>query len=165
MSESEDDPFLMAGEYVLGTMDLGQRLELEALQARDPAFASAVAFWEDSLSPLTGLVAPVAPPPQLWSRLALATGVQAAPAQVANQNSPFWKFSTAAAVLVAAGLAVVAFLPGLQERGGVGQLTAALAPLNATVPFLAQSRPDGQIVVTPLGAAPAPQAGFISYGS
>ncbi len=158
MSDFIVDPYVLAGEYVLGTLEYAERLEAELRQEREPEFAQAVAFWEDHLTPLSGLVTPVAPPAQLWSRLALATGVRDVPAPRAAGSSRFWQGTTVAAMLVAAGLAVVAFLPGVQNGGAPGvRLAAALAPLNVAVPFLAETRPDGRIVVTGLTTTPAAQ--------
>ena len=158
MSDLTDDPFATAGEYVLGTLEHAERLEAEIRQQRDPDFAEAVAFWETRLTPLSGLVTPVAPPSQLWSRLALATGIRDRPAPSASGSSRFWQATTAAAMLVAAGLAVIIFLPGIQNGGAPAvRLATALAPLNVAVPFLAETRPDGRIVVTGLTATSAAQ--------
>lgn len=162
MSGEADDVFTVAGEFVLGGLDHGAQLEGEARRATDPAFAAAVMFWEDRLAPLYTLVAPVAPSPVLWSRLALATGVRAAVDPVSPARTWFWQSTTAAAALVAAGLAAFAFLPVLQAPAVRDQhFAAALAPLGAAVPFLAEARPDGQIVVTRTGgAAAAPGRAF-----
>ncbi len=141
---------MAAGEYVLGTLDAAEMREARSRQSRDPGFASAVAFWEDRLAPLSQLVRPVAPPAALWSRLALATGVREPPAKGGRLR--FWQATTAAATLLAAGLAVVAFLPRAPVPSPPDlHFAAALAPLNVSVPFLADARSDGQLVITPLG--------------
>ena len=78
MSGSVEEPTVLAGEYVLGLLDTLQMRQVEAQAAQDWALAGEIAFWEDRLAPLTSLVTPVQPPPVLWSRLALATGITGA---------------------------------------------------------------------------------------
>ena len=153
MSGSADEPLTTAGEYVLGSLEWAEMQDVEARRSREPEFATAVKFWEDHLTPLCRLVAPVSPPPSLWARLALATGVREAPSR---DNARVWQASTAAALLAAAGLAIVAFLPrqGTPTAADV-HFAAALAPLNVSIPFLAEARPDGQLLITSIGAASA----------
>lgn len=46
----------LAAEYVLGTLDAGERAVAERDMARDPGFADLVAGWERRLSPLVGVL-------------------------------------------------------------------------------------------------------------
>jgi anti-sigma-K factor RskA len=161
MSGSVDDPTVLAGEYVLGLMDAVEMRQTEAQAARDPLLAGEIAFWEDRLVPLTSLVPPVQPPPVLWSRLALATGIGGAIGASAPRRrggSPrAWQAATAAALAIAACFAYIAFLPrpANPDLNG-GQFIAALGPLTGAVPYIAQSRADGSIAITQLaGARPA----------
>jgi anti-sigma-K factor RskA len=159
MSGSADDPTVLAGEYVLGLMDPLQMRQMEAQAAQDPNLAMEIAFWEDRLTPLTSLVAPVQPPAVLWSRLALATGIGgAAGASTPRRgNSRAWQGATAAALAIAACFAYLAFLPrpANPDLNG-GQFVAALGPLTGSVPYIAQTRTDGSIAITHLaGARPA----------
>ena len=70
----------LAGEYVLGTLSAGERLRVEQALGSDAALRDAVLAWEERLLGLTTLVAPVAPPPELWRRIegALAPAAPAA---------------------------------------------------------------------------------------
>ena len=156
MSDSPDEPSVVAGEYVLGTLGTAEMRAVEARAAQDRLLASEIAFWEDHLAPLAQLVAPVAAPKALWLRLALATGIGG---QRSGPSPRLWQATTFAALAAAAGFAFLAFLPRppAPEIAGA-QFVAALAPLNAPVPFLAQARADGSIAVTRLGGA-APAAG------
>jgi anti-sigma-K factor RskA len=76
MSDAPDRDML-AAEYVLGTLEGDEAQEAARLLRVDPAFAAAVRAWEARLAPLADTVAPVAPPPELWGRIAAATGTAA----------------------------------------------------------------------------------------
>jgi anti-sigma-K factor RskA len=68
MSMDEDrDGF--AAEYVLGTLDVDERAQADALMLVDPVFAGVVRQWERRLGELNVLVAPVEPPAPLWERI------------------------------------------------------------------------------------------------
>lgn len=146
---------LLAAEYALGGLDVAEMREAEASAARDPAFAEAVAYWQYRLAPLASLVAPVTPPPELWSRLALATGGSALLQR--RSGSGVWKTATAFATAIAAGLALFAFLP--RPPNAVvepARFAAALAPVASPARFLAEARADGSITVTSLDGTRAP---------
>ena len=70
-----DEQDLQAAEYVLGALPPHQARALEALAMSDAALADRIAAWERRLAPLADLVVPSPPPPLLWQRLALATGI------------------------------------------------------------------------------------------
>ena len=65
----EDDLDLLAGEYVLGTLDLADLQAVERRLLDSPELARRVAAWELRLAPLAEDLAPVTPPPQVWRRL------------------------------------------------------------------------------------------------
>ncbi len=149
----DDDGPVPAAEYAIGSLDLAEMREVEARAARDPAFAAEIAWWDDRLAALAGVVPPVTPPPALWSRLALATGVGSQPRPSAWSSPRLWRGTTAAALALAAAFAAVALLPRL--RPTPPQSVAALAPLNAPATFVAQTQPDGRIALTAVGPAQA----------
>jgi anti-sigma-K factor RskA len=68
MSMDEDrDGF--AAEYVLGTLDVDERAQADALMLVDPVFSATVRQWERRLGELNVLVAPVEPPAPVWERI------------------------------------------------------------------------------------------------
>lgn len=91
-----DDIDLLAGEYVLGTLDPAERRAFHRRLLTDPAAVAAVATWQDRLSPLLLTVPEEAPPAGLWARI----GTDAGPA---NDNGRLrrWQLATVAAALVA----------------------------------------------------------------
>jgi anti-sigma-K factor RskA len=79
MSELEHTDAL-AAEYVLGTLDAGERAQARALLTVDPGFVAKVQFWERRLGELHTMVEPVEPEPGLWLRIkARMTEPQAEP--------------------------------------------------------------------------------------
>jgi anti-sigma-K factor RskA len=67
MADEDFDP--LAAEYVLGTLTAEERTAVEQLAATDPAVAERIAAWERRLGVLEAMVAPVEPPPELWTRI------------------------------------------------------------------------------------------------
>jgi anti-sigma-K factor RskA len=67
-----DDPDLIAGEYVLGTLEAGERVAAEEFATREPGFAAAVIAWERRLAPLNELIVSVEPPIDVWPKIAEA---------------------------------------------------------------------------------------------
>lgn len=158
MSGSQEDTGMLAAEYALGVLDTAEMREAEALVQRDAAFADQVYFWQDRLSPLAALIDPVMPPPVLWSRLALATGIGGGSRQPSRTRVGLWQGATAAALALAAAFAAVAYLPNPpMQPAQSARFAAALAPLASPARFLAEAQPDGRIVVTGLADASAPQ--------
>jgi anti-sigma-K factor RskA len=157
MSDAPEDKDLLAAEYVLGVLDLSESAAVEALAASDDVIALAIEAWQNRLAPLALLAAPVPPPEAVWQRLAASIGGFAEPAPVAAVvpfprrawTSPgLWRAATAAAVALAAVFAGIAFL---QRPAPPTTLAAALVPANAPAPvFLAETQPDGSILVRPL---------------
>src|SRR5205085_11575636 len=58
-----------AAEYVLGTLDAGERAQADALMLVDQDFAANVRQWERRLGELNVLVAPVEPSIPVWERI------------------------------------------------------------------------------------------------
>jgi anti-sigma-K factor RskA len=60
---------VLAAEYVLGTLGLAERRQVQQMIASDPAFAALVADWERRLGELNVLVTPVDPPAAILDRI------------------------------------------------------------------------------------------------
>jgi len=69
-----DDIDVLAGEYVLGTLDAAERAAVSARRLREPALAAAIEAWERRLGPLTETVPPAAPPEGLLARIETRIG-------------------------------------------------------------------------------------------
>ena len=116
MTEREDIDML-AAEYVLGTLDAAERTAVAARRQREPALDAAIEAWQQRLSPLDGSTAEVAPPAELFERIAARTaatagglaagGAERARVIALERRVGFWKRATAAAAAMAAALALV----------------------------------------------------------
>jgi anti-sigma-K factor RskA len=119
----DEDREILAGEYVLGTLDAGERAQAERLIASDTAFAARVRYWEGRLSALSNAVEPVEPPQALWSRI-LGALPAAGGAQIIDLTRRLkrWQTATYIAGAIAAALLVFvgvreAYQPRLPEGG------------------------------------------------
>ena len=105
-----DDIDALAAEYVLGTLDGAERIQVSARRQREPALAAAIAAWELRLSPLNELVPAVAPPPSLRDDILarVAGSSPAAPATNVVQlqrHVAHWRRLAIGASAIAASLA------------------------------------------------------------
>ena len=159
----DPDRDLLAGEYVLGALEGEARPAAERRIEQDPDFARAVADWQARLLPLAAMAAPVAPPAELWDRIAATTGPAApertpatratSPARrqpLARRGLRFWQASTAGALALAAALAGIMVL---RQPGPAG--LAVLQPKAGGPALLAIVSRRGEFVVRPTGTLAA----------
>ena len=100
---------LQAAEYALGVLASTDREAAALRVARDRAFAALVAAWEERLAPWTAELPEVAPPPQVWERIAAQLpGAQRRPRFW--QSLVFWRGFGIVSALAAACLAVLLYL-------------------------------------------------------
>jgi anti-sigma-K factor RskA len=170
---------LLAAEYALGVLAGAERAAAEQRVTRERGFARLVAEWEQRLAPWAAEVAEVAPPSQVWDRIAASLP---APTQRAGlwQSLAFWRgLSFAAGALAAACLAAVIYLGTLTQqqplvatieggghrhfvatidtrRGSIAVVPAAFSADATRVPELWLIPPDGR--PRPVGLLRADQA-------
>jgi anti-sigma-K factor RskA len=114
---------LLAAEYALGVLAGADRAAAERRMARDRGFAALVAAWEQRLAPWAAELAEVAPPSDMWHRIAAELPAQP-PRRAGFWNSlGFWRGFGIASALAATCLALVLYSGGLTQQ----------APLTATV--------------------------------
>ncbi len=104
----EDD--LLAAEMALGVLAGAERVAAQSRAARDPAFASMVATWEERLAPWAAEISEVPAPPHVWERLASTL-----PAEKRTsgwwQSLAFWRgLSLATGALAAACIGALIYL-------------------------------------------------------
>ncbi|SNS36304.1 Anti-sigma-K factor RskA [Sphingomonas laterariae] len=147
----EEQLIVVAGEYVLGTLDPAEREAFVRRMADDPAAAQAVTEWRMRLGPLGTAAREVPPPAHLWpaieERIGLIEPVVPAEILAVNDNrvSPWWRSGAVAASLAALVLAGVAFTPG---RHAVPDAAPPIAAASAEMPTYVSA-------VTREGAEPA----------
>lgn len=142
----------LAAEYVAGTLRGPARRRFVALLPAHAGLRAAVRAWEARLAPLTAVLPPQAPPPQVWQRIqARLDGPARAAAPPWWARLVFWRGLAALAGVAALGLAVLLASPGPAQPPIVVVLNAtAPAAGGAVVPaaFVASISGDGRAVVT-----------------
>lgn len=97
---------LLAGEYVLGTLEAAARVELETALIQDPALRADVRYWEARLAPLLARFQPQPAPERVWTALDLQINAAARPA--VRSRPLLWQawagLATAASVLLSVAL-------------------------------------------------------------
>jgi hypothetical protein len=153
MSELEHTDAL-AAEYVLGTLDAGERAQARALLTVDPGFVAKVQFWERRLGELHTMVEPVEPEPGLWLRIkARITEPQAAPVGLPEPQN-LEPAPAAVAADVAPGEA-----PSLEEiEATIAEATAALNAEAASAPPAEALAAEAATAEGPTGEAPRAEA-------
>src|SRR5262252_9058460 len=73
MAYSEDH-IALAAEYALGTLDAGERAQVETMMSEDTEFTELVAAWQYRLGALNQMVGPVEPRPIVWESIRSAIG-------------------------------------------------------------------------------------------
>ncbi len=147
--EAPDDD-LLAAEYVLGTLSPKERATVQARAALEAALATSIASWERRLAPLAELSPTVPPPPVLWQRLALASGIESVIQSPRRPRNP-WRLATIGASAVAASLALALLarpapppvqLAALSAIDGPGTIFLIRLEPNGAATILATGTPD-----------------------
>jgi anti-sigma-K factor RskA len=74
MMAYSEDHIALAAEYALGTLDTGERAQVEAMMAVDKDFTAMVQAWEHKLGILNQMVGSVEPRAEVWDRIRTAVG-------------------------------------------------------------------------------------------
>lgn len=106
-----DDIHDLAGEYVLGTLDAGERATVAARRQREPQLDAAIRDWERRLAPLDATTKPVAPPVDLFGKIEHRIGASGETAvtelAAVRRQLKRWRGIGVAASTIAAALLVV----------------------------------------------------------
>ena len=160
---------MLAAEYALGVLAGTEREAATRRVARERAFAALVAKWEERLAPWAAEIPELAPPPQVWERIAAA--LPRATGQRAGfwQSLVFWRSFGVVSALAAACLAVLLYLSAGSQAAlvasieGQGQriFVASVDVKHATVTVMPVAyRPDPtrvpELWLIPSGGKPLP---------
>lgn len=168
MNESFEELSQLAGEYVLGTLSMARRQEVERRLPQEPALRDAVADWEQRLLPLTTLAEPQQPSAGLWPRiersLPMPSRVRQAGGWQAWWNSlTFWRW------LAAGGVAATAMLALLVVTGITGPaatptfMVVLVAPQNNAPGWVVQTSNQRQLSLIPLATTAVPQQKALQF--
>jgi anti-sigma-K factor RskA len=161
---------LSAAEYALGVLAGAERDAAAQRVARDRAFAALVAAWEERFAPWAAEIPEVAPPPQVWERIAAQLPAAERQGPRFWQSLVFWRSFGIVSALAAACLAVLFYLSaGSQqvalfasiEGGGERIFVAAIDAKRAAIAVVpATYRADParvpELWLIPSGGKPLP---------
>ncbi|WP_462382691.1 anti-sigma factor [Pseudomonas sp. Marseille-QA0892] len=153
-----DAPDLLAGEYVLGTLDADARADVERRLPHEPGLRDAVERWEVRLRPLNDRTAPTQPSDLLWMRIERSLEDSAngnsASLQVRWWNRlPLWRG------LAATGLAasvILATLLAVQPPAKPEYMVVLVAPQDRAPGWVVQASSPREVQLIPLGAVTVP---------
>jgi len=74
MMAYSEDHIALAAEYALGTLDAGERAQVETMMSVDKDFTAMVEAWEHRLAALNQMVGSVEPRPLVWDNIRIAVG-------------------------------------------------------------------------------------------
>lgn len=180
----DDDIHALAGEYVLGTLPLAERMHVESRLPDDAALRAAVEAWEERLHPLVALAPPAEPSRTLWqrieksvARMPASTAAAALPAARPGRPAPqvgwwhslrLWRglagSGFAAAAVLAAVLVTRTFSPSVPQY-----MVVLVAPQDKSPGWVVQTgnRPaggtSGQLSLIPLGNTPVPEGRSLQF--
>jgi anti-sigma-K factor RskA len=151
--ENPEELHMLAGEYVLGVLDVDDAHEVAAALAINAELRREVAFWEGQLHPLSGFASPAEPPSGTWE--AIEARIKAtAPQPVAHSfwNSlALWRWSTAGFAAAAAALALwIAVTPA----PGPSFVAVLRPPQQDQASWVATAGRNGLLVRAVTAAAP-----------
>lgn len=161
MMAYSEDHIALAAEYALGTLDAGERTQVETMMAVDPDFSVIVHAWEYRLSVLNQMVGAVEPRPIVWENIKAAIQHsperQQTPPQLPEVSAPPPPETPAEPVTAAVPVPETVSLPetvsvpetlALPETVSAAPPTSvAEAPTVAEIPVADHSAPDRSNVI------------------
>lgn len=158
----------LAGEYVLGTLSLARRQEVERRMPLEPALRAAVDEWEHRLLPLTTLAEPVQPSANLWLRiessLPVPRRVRSAGGWRAYWNSlTVWRWLAAGSFASAALLAAVVVSGIEKPAAGPTFLVVLMDAQEKTPGWVIQASTLSELSLIPLKDSPVPKQKALQF--
>jgi len=159
---ADDGDDLLAAECALGVLEGAERDSALRRRLREPGFDRAVEAWEDRLAGLTGGIAPVAPPAEVWAGIVkqLESGGGVVELRL-RRSLAAWRAVAASAGAVAAALAVALIWPHPPPALTGGQLTASTAEHSPALEQVMTARMTGANGPTVFVAVVDPQSHVI----
>jgi anti-sigma-K factor RskA len=147
----------LAGEYALGTLPPRARRRLAAIARRDAVVAEALRAWELRLASLGSAVAPLTPPPRVWSGITNRLGLGGAPAATRGWWSrlDLWRGLAFASTLAAIALGIALITSRIEAPGP--SLVVVLAGPDARPVLIATAAPgERALTLKALGPVDVP---------
>ncbi|QHF01323.1 RNA polymerase subunit sigma-70 [Pseudomonas asturiensis] len=149
----------LAGEYVLGTLSAGQRLDVQRRLPHEPDLQAAIDAWEQRLLPLTELAEPVMPSPGLWERIERNLMDRTVARSQPEQRVRWWDNLAIWRGLAGAGLAaslVLGMTLLTRTPTPPSYLVVLVGPQDKSPGWVVQASNPQEIQLIPLGAFEVP---------
>lgn len=155
-----DDIDGLAAEYVLGTLNAGERAAVAARRQREAALDAAIVSWELRLAALSDVIPPIAPPPGLFAKIeerlhaASPVGVShAATVTALTRRLNRWRVAAVTASSIAAALLVAFGATQFAPKPKSKNLIAVLQKDAQSPAFLVSVNVDDRVMtVRPVSA-------------
>ncbi|KTT57349.1 anti-sigma factor [Pseudomonas oryzihabitans] len=148
-----DRPSLLIAEYALGVLSAEERLEVEELVRREPAYQAQLAAWQRHFADWLDEFPVVEPPAHVWHGIQqrLFPTEQPAPEPSRRWNDPrLWRWTTGLALAAALVLALLVLLRPVQVA--TPALLARLEQSNGSLAFSVTLQGEGrQLLFVPAG--------------
>lgn len=144
----------LAGEYVLGTLELPQRLEVQRRLEHDGALRAAVDDWERRLLPLTALAPAQVPSALLWKRIERSLHAKARAGRWWDSLA-LWRGMTAAG-LAASVIMAALLLTRVAAVATPQYLVVLVAPQDKAPGWVVQAGSAREVELIPLAVAQVP---------
>ncbi len=170
MTESVDDMMQLAGEYVLGTLSLARRQEVERRLPHEPALQHAVDDWERRLLPLTALAEAQQPSARLWRRIERSVPMprrgragQAGGWRAWWDSLWLWRGLTAGGFAVATVLALLVAGKLAEPAPQPAYMVVLVQPQDKAPGWVVQTGSRNQLSLTPLGQVALPRQKALQF--
>lgn len=143
---------LLIAEYALGALSAEERLEVEELVRREPAYQAQLAAWQRHFADWLDEFPVVEPPAHVWHGIQqrLFPTEQPAPEPTRWNDPRLWRWTTGLALAAALVLALLALLRPVQVA--TPALLARLEQSNGSLAFSVTLQGDGrQLLFVPVG--------------
>ncbi|MDZ5449389.1 anti-sigma factor [Labrys sp. ZIDIC5] len=157
-----DDLDLLAGEYVLGTLDAAERAAVAARRRREPDLDAAITAWERRLAPLTEAITPVEAPATTFPGILARLDAGADPLiTTLERRLRRWRLATLGIGALAAALALFAITPRLRTPEQPGSFVAVLQKDAASPAFIVSVNVEARsLTIRPVAARPQPNKSY-----
>lgn len=158
-----DEIDVVAGEFVLGTLDAGERASVAARRQREEALDAAIKAWEQRLGALGEAVPPVAPDAGLLSKIEARIDARAMAGPLTDQvvtlerRARRWRRIAVAASALAACLLIAIGVREVTRPQTAGVYTAVFQKDDASPAFLLTVNLDTRVLsIRAVAAQPQP---------
>jgi anti-sigma-K factor RskA len=144
MMAYSEDHIALAAEYALGTLDAGERAQVETMMSVDKDFTAMVLAWEHKLGALNQMVGSVEPRAEVWAKITAAIGhsEQQAPIVLPQPEPQPFAPVTEAAPVVADTSNVIRLAANARRWRMIATATSAIAAALVVMIGVGVSRPD-----------------------